>query len=201
MGNQPDAVMEQLQKRKNQFQKEKNEAATTKASMLKNYAKMVKGYKQEVDSFYLHSEEAFREAKASRESYHRGKFNGVDCIRIMESAEAVFAKLEESLIKIKDKTLVNDDRIKEKAQKYKELFICLDAIWSSVQGIEAGLLLTNRQVQDLGRAISNGKKLWMELELIKQQPKWHLLFDGHLLQEVKDMCGLADLSDAYKTRD
>eukprot|EP00957_Ditylum_brightwellii_P000271 21009-Ditylum_brightwellii.AAC.1 len=132
---------------------------------------MIKGYTQEVDSFYSHLEEAFRGAKASRESYHRGKFNGVDCIRIMELAEAVFAKLEESLINIKDKTLVNDDRIKEKVQKYKERFICLDTIWSSVQGIEAGLLPTNGQVQDLERTISNGRKLWMELELTMQQPK------------------------------
>lgn len=71
----------------------------------------------------------------------------------------------------------------------------LDAIWSSVRGIDAGLLPTDQQKESLKRAIEKGKKLWLEMKLSALQPKWHLTFDGHLCNQYCKYGGLADKSD------
>jgi hypothetical protein len=37
--------------------------------------------------------------------------------------------------------------------------------------------------------------LWLRMELSTLQPKWHLTFDGHLLEQYNIYRGLADKSD------
>jgi len=71
----------------------------------------------------------------------------------------------------------------------------LDAIWSNVQGIDAGLLPTETQVNYLRKAIEEGKALWNALDLGTLQPKWHMTFNGHLLEQVIKHGGLADKAD------
>jgi len=43
--------------------------------------------------------------------------------------------------------------------------------------------------------ITQAKALWLQMKLGYAQPKWHLTFDGHLLQQVIKYGGLADKSD------
>jgi hypothetical protein len=71
-------------------------------------------------------------------------------------------------------------------QAPSELLGCLDAIWSAVRGLDGGLLPTDAQLAFLDEgAIAEGKRRWLELGLSMNQPKWHLTFDGHLLDCVK----------------
>jgi hypothetical protein len=65
----------------------------------------------------------------------------------------------------------------------------------AVRGMDLGLLPTVADLVFLKKAIAEGKRRWLELRLLTLQPKWHLIFDGHLLHCV-DVCGgLADKSD------
>jgi len=71
----------------------------------------------------------------------------------------------------------------------------LDAIWSNVRGIDAGLLPTAAQIEQLQRALIEGKQLWLVMKIQTLQPKWHMTFDGHLLDQVMRCGGLADKAD------
>ena len=78
---------------------------------------------------------------------------------------------------------------------YCSLLGLLDAIWSTVRGIDAGLLPTDEQKERLANALKEAKALWLQMGLTTLQPKWHLTFDGHLLHQVTKYGGLADKSD------
>lgn len=93
------------------------------------------------------------------------------------------------------KQTITDEAIELKCRQYARLFGLLDAIWSSVRGIDAGLLPTDAQVESLKVALEKGKALWLEMGLTTLQPKWHLTFDGHLLEQYKLYGGIADKSD------
>ncbi len=71
----------------------------------------------------------------------------------------------------------------------------MDVIWSSVRGIDAGLLPTNEQIEQLDKALKATKKLWIEIGIGTLQPKWDLTFDGHLLHQVRTYGGIADKAD------
>jgi hypothetical protein len=74
---------------------------------------------------------------------------------------------------------------------------CLaDAIWASVCGLGSGLLPSgDDQLVFLEAVISEGKKHWLELGLSTDKPKWHLTFDGHLHDYVKQFGGHSDKLD------
>ena len=56
---------------------------------------------------------------------------------------------------------------------------------------------TDEQKESLANALKEAKTLWLLMGLSTLQPKWHLTFDGHLLDQVTKYGGLADKS--YKT--
>lgn len=90
---------------------------------------------------------------------------------------------------------MSDDSIKAKCRSFAKLFGLLDVIWANVRGVEAGLLPTDEQCNQLEKALAEAKQLWIDMELTTNQPKWHLTFDGHLLHQVKTYGGLADKSE------
>jgi hypothetical protein len=94
-----------------------------------------------------------------------------------------------------DPALETTEGIQQTVEDYKNLMGCLDAIWSAVRGLDLGLLPTPADLVFLEKAIAEGKRRWLELGLSTLQPKWHLTFDGHLLDCVKSCGGLADKSD------
>ena len=89
---------------------------------------------------------------------------------------------------------VTEEYITEHCNKFCWLLGLLDAIWSLVRGID-GLLPTEEQKEKLKKAIAAGKALWIDMKLSTQQPKWHLTFDGHLLDQFCKYDGLSDKSD------
>jgi hypothetical protein len=97
---------------------------------------------------------------------------------------------------LQSKTMATvEEAVKSTCQQYCRLLGLLYAIWSSVRGLDAGLLPNNAQQLQLQTALLEAKELWLMMELLTLQPKWHLTFDVHLLEQFKKLGGLADKSD------
>ena len=145
-------------------------------------------------------ESVFRKNGVKREHYHGGKFNGVNCIRIMDKCNALFLGnnetpgfLQKCLLSKCETT--PEATVEFKCNEYCRLLGLLDAIWSTVRGLHSGLLPTEEQRQSLEDALKQAKTLWLQMGLSTLQPKWHLTFDGHLLDQFTKFGGLADKSD------
>jgi hypothetical protein len=183
------------------------EAAAAKAAAKKAEAKAKETYVEQMQrhnakqtSLFQIFEVIFRNNGITRESYHGGKFNGVHCIRIMERSDELFLGkdgsagfLQRCLQSKAEGT--SDETVETTCKQYARLLGILDAIWSKVRGVECGLLPTADNVSSLELALKEGKALWLAMGLTTLQPKWHLTFDGHLLEQYKMYAGLADKSD------
>jgi len=170
------------------------DAAREEKKVKDNYDEMAKRHRARLFSLSQVFDNIFHENGIKKEHYHGGKYNGVNCIRIMDKAETLFNDFA-GAIKAKKQPNITDAAIDLKCTQFARMMGLLDAIWSSVRGIGAGLLPTDIQVQHLRRAISEGKALWLRMNLTTLQPKWHLTFDGHILHQVITYGGLADKAD------
>lgn len=106
----------------------------------------------------------------------------------------LFTEFAAAIISKKIPTKTNNE-IEEKCRQFARLLSLLDIIWSNVRGIDAGLLPTEDQINQLRTALTKAKATWLSMNVGTRQPKWHLTFDGHLLQQVIKHGGLADKSD------
>ena len=158
------------------------------------YDEMVKRHNSRLFSLSQCFDVTFRLHNVKKEHYHGGKHNGVNCIRIMEKAEQLFPEFSNS-IKAKKIASKTDAEIDLKCDQYARMFGLLDVIWSSVRGIDAGLLPSNDQINQLRTATANAKQLWLEMKIGTLQPKWHMTFDGHLVDQVVKCGGIADKAD------
>jgi hypothetical protein len=176
----------------------KAKKAETKSK--KDYLEQVQKHNAKKSSLNQKFENVFRKNGVKREHYHGGKFNGVNCIRIMEKSSELLTGKDENegflqlMLQSKTDTIM-EETVEAKCSEYSRLLGLLDAIWSTVRGIDAGLLPTNQQTTNLAKALDEAKKLWLAMKLSTLQPKWHLTFDGHLLDQFKRFGGLADKSD------
>lgn len=159
-----------------------------------NCKEMVKRHNTRLFSLSQAFDVIFRSHNIRKEHYHGGKCNGVNCIRIMEKAKELFV---EFAVAMKEKKVedVADEVIENKCLQFARLFGLLDAVWSNVRGIDAGLLQTDSQVELLRKVLLEAKQLWIAMGISTWQPKWHMTFDGHLLNQVITCGGLADKSD------
>jgi len=160
----------------------------------KTYDEMVKRHNARLHSLSQTYDTIFRSHNIRKEHYHGGKCNGVNCIRIMEKSEELFIDFS-AAIREKKVPTVTDDEVNLKCQQCARLFGLLDVIWSNVRGVDAGLLPTESQIQQLRDALLQAKQVWIDMDIGTRQPKWHLTFDSHLLQQVIRYGGLADKSD------
>jgi hypothetical protein len=145
-------------------------------------------------------ETIYRANNVKREHYHGGKFNGVNCIRIMSNSTSIVLGTDGAhgflQLCLQNKTVaVASETVQSTCEQYCRLLGLLDAIWSTVRGLDAGLLPTEAQQLQLQQALLEAKELWISMRLSTLQPKWHLTFDGHLLEQFKKFGGLADKSD------
>jgi hypothetical protein len=167
------------------------------------YEEQVQRHNAKKSSLNQKFEVVYRKNGVKREHYHGGKFNGVNCIHIMDACSTVFIGSDEGddavegflqkCLQCKVATISEQD-VKDKCQQYSRLLGLLDAIWSRVRGID-GLLPTAAQIDSLAAALQEAKALWLAMTLSTLQPKRHLTFDGHLLQQFTKYRGPADKSD------
>ena len=180
-----------------------SDAKTRVAEPKKAYESMIKLHNARLGSLNQRCEEIYRQLNILREHYHGGKFNGVNCIRIMDQSKLLFLGNDEDnavdegflqkCLAVKIDSISVED-VTTKCQSFAKLLGILDLIWSSVRGVQ-GLLPTEDDVAALAKAIAAGKKLWLEMKLTTLQPKWHLTFDGHLLFQYKHFGGICDKAD------
>jgi len=173
---------------------ESKEARTEQKKAKDNYDEMVKRHNSRIYSLSQSYDIAFRSHNIKKEHYHGGKYNGVNCMRIMEKAKELF-NVFAALIKANKIDSMTEAVIEVKCGQFTSMLGLLDAIWSNVRGIDAGLLPTEAQIDYLRKATSKAKALWKEMSIGTLQPKWHLTFDGHLLAQVIRYGGLADKAD------
>jgi hypothetical protein len=164
------------------------------------YEELVQRHNAKKSSLNQKFESVFRKNGVKREHYHGGKFNGVNCIRIMDKCNALFLGNDGTPGFVQKCLLSKCETITEatvnlKCNDYCSLLGLLDAIWSTVRGLHSGLLPTDEQRERLGDALREAKALWLRMGLSTLQPKWHLTFDGHLLDQFTKYGGLADKSD------
>jgi len=112
----------------------------------------------------------------------------------MDKADQLFLQFA-TVINEKKVPTMSDEEINSKCAQFARMLGLLDAIWSNVRGIDGGLLPTEAQIEHLQNATREGKTLWKQMELGTAQPKWHMTFDGHLVQQVIKYGGLADKAD------
>jgi len=169
-------------------------ARTANTQAKKNFDEMVKCHNSRLFSLSQSFDCTFRSHGIKKEHYHGGKYNGVNCIRIMEKSQLLFAEFATS---IKNNKIpgTDDALIDTKMNEHAKLLGLLDAIWSNVRGTDAGLLPTEAQINCLRKATAEGKALWNAIDIGTLQPKWHMTFDGHLVDQVIKHGGLADKAD------
>jgi hypothetical protein len=164
------------------------------------YSERVQCHNAKKTSLNQQFEIVYRNNGVKREHYHGGKFNGVNCIRIMSMSKEILCGDDTStgflqcclLSKIE---AIPEAVVQSTCENYCRLLGLLDAIWSTVRGLHAGLLPTDPQKQSLQKALDEAKTMWIQMKLSTLQPKWHLTFDGHLLEQFTTYDGLADKSD------
>ena len=181
-------------------QKAKSAARKTGIAAKSNYDDFMQRHNARSGSLAQRFEVVFRCCNIKKEHYHGGKYNGVNCIRIMERSEELFLGNDGNqgfcqLIKDQKRPTVADEDIETQCARYARLLGLLDAVWSNVRGIDSGIAPTAAQINTLDVALSRCKALWLEMGLTTKQPKWHLTFDGHLLHQVRTYGGLADKAD------
>jgi hypothetical protein len=130
-------------------------------------------------------ETVYRKNNVKREHYHGGKFNGVNCIRIMSSSKDIMHGKDDSTpgflqccLQSTKRATVPDAFVQSTCEAYCRLLALLDAIWSTVRGFDAGLLPTDEQKLNLQKALEEAKGMWLQMKLSTLQPKLHLTFDG-----------------------
>jgi hypothetical protein len=150
----------------------------------------------------LYLQHLYTENENNYSSYHGGKSNGVNCILEMSmSKEIIFGNLNNNTpgflqcCLLSQGAAVPEATVQSTSEAYCRLLGLLDAIWSTVRGLQAGLLPTDAQKLSLQTALTEAKTLWIQIKLSTLQPKWHLTFDGHLLNQFNQYAGLADKSD------
>ena len=85
--------------------------------------------------------------------------------------------------------------MRDEIAKFGKMLGMFDSIFAQVRGVEAGLLPTNEQIEKLAQTIEMTRVLWVGSGWSTNQPKWHLLFEGHLVDQVHLFWGLADKLD------
>jgi hypothetical protein len=183
-----------------QANKARKKASKAETQAKKDYDEQMKRHNAKRSSLNQQFETIYRANGIKREHYHGGKFNGVNCIRIMERTQDIFLGKQDAagiIQRCRESKVatVTDAFIEHHCNNYRRILGLLDAVWSSVRGIDSGLLPTNEQITKLSDALQEAKTLWLAMGLSTQQPKWHLTFDGHLLNQVRKYNGLADKSD------
>ena len=87
--------------------------------------------------------------------------------------------------------------LRKDTKKYERALGLLDVVWSSVRGID-GLLPSDEFLTSLEANIEKARVAWLALGLnIDGNPKCHLTFDGHLLEQVRRFEGMADKGEDW----
>jgi hypothetical protein len=129
-----------------------------------------------------------------REACHGGDFNGVDCRRLMATANRFCDLWLELIPETHDpiQSTVAVDKLRERMEQCQNLLGKLGVMFSMVLGVDF-LLPTPEEIETLKTVIEAARVLWLRCGFnIDGNPKAHLMFDGHLLAQFIKHGGPAD---------
>ena len=145
--------------------------------------------------FWDHQKDIFHALGLKHKSYFAGKLNGNSCRKQMEKAKEWSEKMADIGIFDPTQSPLTEQQMKDEIVKFGKMLGKFDSIFAQVQGVEAGLLPTEEQIGTLETTIGKTRELWLSCGWLTDQPKWHLLFDGHLVDQVRMFWGLTDKLD------
>jgi hypothetical protein len=76
---------------------------------------MIKVHKRNPDSFHNDLEETCQKLNIVRECYHGGKYNDVNCIKIMNNSDKIIESASQALVELKSDD-VSEEEILEKSR-------------------------------------------------------------------------------------
>jgi hypothetical protein len=151
--------------------------------------------------FWDHQEDIFHTLGLKHKLYFAGKLNGNSCRKQMEKAEEWSEAMAALDIYNSTQSGLTKHEVKNEIGKFGKMLGMFDSIFAQVQGVDAGLLPTEEQISMLAVSIENTHELWLGSGWsTDQEPKWHLLFDGHLADQVRMFWGLADQEFSNATK-
>jgi hypothetical protein len=108
-----------------------------KSKARKVYDEQVQRHNAKKSSLNQNYENVFWKNGVKREHYHGGKFNGVNCIWIMEKCNSLFIGDDQTpgfleLCRLSKCPTMLEDNLETKCNEYQSLMGLLDAIWLSV---------------------------------------------------------------------
>jgi hypothetical protein len=127
------------------------------------YNEQVQCHNAKKSSLNQQFETIYRKNGVKREHYYGGKFNGVNCIRIMSSSKDIILGKDDGTpgflhcCLLSKQDTVPEAFVQSTCEAYCRLLGLLDAIWSTVRGLDAGLLPTDAQKLSLQKALEEGK--------------------------------------------
>jgi hypothetical protein len=162
-----------------------------------NYTDMQTPRKRFVGGYWHKLEKIYRKLGMEQEAYHGGDFNGVDCRRLMAKANLFYELWLELVLEIHDtiQSTITVDELHQRMQQYRDLLGKLDVVFLIVRGVDF-LLPTPEDIQTLKAVIEAARVLWLQCDFnIEGNPKAHLVFDGHMLEQFVKHGGLADKTE------
>jgi hypothetical protein len=83
---------------------------------------------------------------------------------------------------------LTEQEVKSEIAKCGKMLGMFNLIFTQVQGVDASLLPTYDQISMLEATIEKSCELWLGSGWSMDQPKWHLLFDGNIVDQVHMFC-------------
>jgi hypothetical protein len=178
-----------------ELKKTLTEAANLRKKTKKEYNAMQEEISKREGGFWDHQEDIFHTLGLKHELYFAGKLNGNSCRKQMEKAEEWSEAMAALDIFNSNQSRLTEQEVKNEIAKFGKMLGMFDSILAQVRGVDAGLLPTEEQISMLATTIEKTRELWLGSGWSTDQPKWHLLFDGHLVDQVRQFWGLADKLD------
>ncbi len=178
-----------------ELKKKLKDASDLRKKTKKEYNAMQEEISKREGGFWDHQEDIFHGLGLKHESYFAGKLNGNSCRKQMEKAKEWSEKMAELGIFDPTQSQLTKQEMQDEIAKFGKMLGMFDSIFAQVRGVDAGLLPTEEQIVALEQTIEKTRELWVGSGWSTDQPKWHLLFDGHLVDQVCMFCGLTDKLD------
>jgi hypothetical protein len=161
----------------------------------KEYTLLQEEISKREEGFWDAQKYIFHTLGLKHELYFTGKLNGNSCRKQMEKAKEWSEKMAKLEIFDPNQSRLTKEDMVDKIVIFGKMLGMFNSIFAQVHGVEAGLLPTEEQIGALAQIIEQARVLWVVSGWSTNQPKWHLLFDGHLVDQVRLFWGLVDKLD------
>lgn len=175
----------------------KKRAKETREAASKIYNDMQKEIGRREGGIIDRQEYVFKRIGMKHEAYFAGKLNGNNVRIQMERSTQFFDLLEPHVLDVYDEENADVSQVKvfRHIQNFRQLLGLLDALFSHIRGVQTGILPSDDEISQLSTIVDNAKSWWLKCNIGTLQPKWHMVFSGHLIEQVRTHGGIGDKND------